>query len=75
MRESNTFQETAMVNQKLTQYRKWRLWPVHAVAKLFGVLVKVDGFPFGSNRRCGNGAPESRGSTDSSSAECGSRLG
>jgi len=39
-----------MRNQKLTQYPTWRLWPVHAVARLFGVLVKVDGYPFGSNR-------------------------
>lgn len=42
--------ENAVINQKLTQYPAWRLLPVHAVAKLFGVPVKVDGLPFGSNR-------------------------
>lgn len=39
-----------MRNQNLTQYTAWRLWPVHAIAKLFGVLVHVNGFPFGSSR-------------------------
>lgn len=39
-----------MRNQKLTQYRSWRLWPVHMIAKLFGVLVHVNGIPFGSSR-------------------------
>jgi len=39
-----------MRNAELTQYAAWRLWPVHVVAKMFGVLVKVEGFPFGSAR-------------------------
>lgn len=39
-----------MLNQELTQYATWRLWPVHAVARIFGVLVHVNGVPFGSNR-------------------------
>jgi len=37
-------------NAKLTIYPAWRVWPVHLVARLFGVLVHVDGFPFGSGR-------------------------
>jgi len=41
-----------MKNVELTQYGAWRLRPVHLVAKAFGVLVKVDGIPFGSNRLC-----------------------
>jgi len=39
-----------MLNQQLTQYPAWRLWPVHIVAKIFGIQVKVEGLPFGSNR-------------------------
>ena len=31
-------------------HAKWRVLPVHLVAKLFGVLVKVEGMPFGSAR-------------------------
>lgn len=31
-------------------HAKWRVLPVHLVAKLFGVLVHVDGAPFGSSR-------------------------
>lgn len=48
-----------MINQELTQYPAWRLWPVHLVAKLFGVPVKVDGYPFGSSATGGvSGAAE-----------------
>lgn len=39
-----------MKNAQLTQYPAWRIWPVHIVAKLFGVLVKVDAMPYGSVR-------------------------
>lgn len=39
-----------MKNAHLTQYPAWRLWPIHLVAKLFGVLVKVDAMPYGSLR-------------------------
>ena len=39
-----------MKNAQLTQYPAWRIWPVHIVAKLFGVLVKVDAMPYGSGR-------------------------
>ena len=39
-----------MKNAQLTQYPAWRIWPVHIVAKLFGVLVKVDAMPYGSLR-------------------------
>lgn len=39
-----------MKNSELTQYPAWRLWPIHLVAKLFGVLVKVDAMPYGSLR-------------------------
>ncbi|MNL72705.1 hypothetical protein D3C87_1980570 [compost metagenome] len=63
-----------MINQKLTQYPAWRLWPVHVAAKLFGVLVTVDGLPFGSgagNHPCLAGSGQVTGS---SSAECDSRL-
>ena len=31
-------------------HARWRVLPVHLVAKLFGVLVHVEGMPFGSNR-------------------------
>lgn len=31
-------------------HARWRTLPVHLVAKLFGVLVKVEGRPYGSNR-------------------------
>lgn len=31
-------------------YAKWRIAPVAVVAKLFGVLVHIEGFPHGSNR-------------------------
>ena len=31
-------------------HARWRILPVHLVAKLFGVLIKVEGMPFGSNR-------------------------
>lgn len=31
-------------------HARWRVLPVHLVAKLFGVLVKVEGMPFGSAR-------------------------
>lgn len=33
-----------------TTHARWRILPVHLVAKLFGVLIKVEGMPFGSNR-------------------------
>ena len=33
-----------------TTHARWRVLPVHMVAKLFGVLIKVEGMPFGSNR-------------------------
>lgn len=33
-----------------TTHVRWRVLPVHLVAKLFGVLIKVEGMPFGSNR-------------------------
>lgn len=31
-------------------HARWRVLPVHLVAKLFGVLIKVEGMPFGSSR-------------------------
>lgn len=31
-------------------HARWRVLPVHLVAKLFGVLINVEGMPFGSNR-------------------------
>lgn len=31
-------------------HARWRVLPVHLVAKLLGVLVHVEGMPFGSNR-------------------------
>jgi len=37
-------------NAKLTIYPAWRVWLVHLVAKPLGVLVHVNGYPFGSNR-------------------------
>lgn len=40
-----------MHNRKLTRYPAWRLWPVHALAKLLNVAVKVDGLPFGADRK------------------------
>ncbi|WP_035819832.1 hypothetical protein [Janthinobacterium sp. RA13] len=33
-----------------TTHARWRVLPVHLVAKLFGVLIKVEGMPFGSSR-------------------------
>lgn len=35
---------------RTTTHARWRVLPVHLVAKLFGVLIKVEGLPFGSNR-------------------------
>ncbi|SIQ21409.1 hypothetical protein SAMN05880566_102209 [Janthinobacterium sp. TND4EL3] len=35
---------------RTTTHARWRILPVHLVAKLFGVLIKVEGLPFGSNR-------------------------
>lgn len=35
---------------RLPTHARWRVLPVHLVAKLFGVLIKVEGMPFGSNR-------------------------
>ena len=35
---------------RTTTHARWRVLPVHLVAKLFGVLIKVEGMPFGSNR-------------------------
>lgn len=34
----------------IATHARWRVLPVHLVAKLFGVLIKVEGMPFGSNR-------------------------
>jgi hypothetical protein len=31
-------------------HARWRVLPVHLFAKLFGVLIKVEGMPFGSSR-------------------------
>lgn len=31
-------------------HARWRVLAVHLVAKLFGVLIKVEGMPFGSSR-------------------------
>lgn len=63
-----------MKNAELTQYPAWRLWPVHLIAKLFGVLVKVDAMPYGSlrilrknNRHC-SGPGET--STEPSGSSC-----
>lgn len=33
-----------------TIYEKWRVVFVHIVAKLLGVLVHIEGVPFGSSR-------------------------
>ncbi|WP_219116104.1 hypothetical protein [Janthinobacterium sp. UMAB-56] len=35
---------------RTTTHARWRVLPVHLVAKLFGVLIKVEAMPFGSNR-------------------------
>lgn len=35
---------------RTTTHARWRVLPVHLVAKLFGVLIKVEGMPFGSSR-------------------------
>ncbi len=59
-----------MINQELTQYPAWRLWPVHLVAKLFGVLVKVDGYPFGSGPAHG-ATEEVSGATEGGAAGAG----
>ncbi|MDF2861373.1 MAG: Uncharacterized protein K0S02_1645 [Achromobacter mucicolens] len=66
--------ENFVINQKLTQYPAWRLWPVHVVAKLFGVLVKVDAMPFGSRRmfRKNQAASSGPGETPSASSESSS---
>lgn len=66
--------ENFVINQKLTQYPAWRLWPVHAVAKLMGLVVKVDGLPFGLDLVRQGGAAEAGGATGSSSAGCKSPL-
>lgn len=62
-----------MKNSELTQYSAWRIWPVHIVAKLFGVLVKVDAMPYGSlriwrknNRHCNGPGETPSGSSESS---------
>jgi len=33
-----------------TIYPAWRIWPIRMLAKLLGVLIDIDGVPFGSNR-------------------------
>lgn len=55
-----------MLNQKLTHHNKWRLWPVHAVAKLFGVLIHVNGVPFGSSRHIQSASKSDGVANDSS---------
>jgi hypothetical protein len=35
---------------RTTTHARWRVLLVHLVAKLFGVLIKVEGMPFGSSR-------------------------
>lgn len=37
------------MNRTITHAR-WRVLPVQLVAKLFGMLIKVEGMPFGSSR-------------------------
>lgn len=40
-----------MMNANLIEHAPaWKLRIIHYVAKALGVLVKVEGFPFGSNR-------------------------
>lgn len=52
-----------MVNAKLTT-TPWRARLIHVVAKIFGVLVHIEGFPFGSAR---NSLPFGTGADSSSS--------
>lgn len=42
-------------------HAKWRVLPVHLVAKLLGVLVHVEGMPFGSARNYLSSAEKSIG--------------
>ena len=63
---------------KTETHAKWRVLPVHLVAKLFGVLVHVEGMPFGSARTYLT-SPSGRpgvcgGPTGSSTSACESRL-
>ena len=39
-----------MINANLTIYAGWKLRVIHIVAKMLGVLVKVDGIPYGCNK-------------------------
>lgn len=40
-----------MINLKLIRdLPRWRVGVVHVVARLMGVLIHVEGFPFGSSR-------------------------
>lgn len=39
-----------MINANLTIYAGWKLRIIHIVAKMLGVLVKVDGIPYGCNK-------------------------
>jgi hypothetical protein len=44
-----------MMNLRLVQQDAWRVRLIHYVAKAAGLLIHIDGIPFGSsrnNRRC-----------------------
>jgi hypothetical protein len=46
-----TNKEKTMINANLISHAPaWKLAIIHYVAKALGVLVKVEGIPFGSNR-------------------------
>ena len=55
------------MNHTTTTHARWRVLPVHLAAKLFGVLIKVEGLPFGSNRIY-RASPEGAANTGSGSA-------
>ena len=58
--ESSSLIGEKMINANLTIYAGWKLRIIHIVAKMLGVLVKVDGIPYGCNKAhirywCGDG--------------------
>ncbi len=47
-----------MINASLIGHAPaWELTAIHYVSKALGVLVKVEGIPFGSNRNINRGRP------------------
>lgn len=48
MRESPAkSEEVTLVDKNVMQYSKWRLSPVHVIAKLLRALITADGSSFG----------------------------